>query len=126
MEFFSLDEMHIMFRTPIGMSVTIAWAAVYEGEYTAETIPKYQAKAYGTELAECLRYYQHNISGLFVAPSAYLYVTFQFPMRIIPTITATGTNGIECMISDRSQNGFIFVNQTGHTSQTTWTASADL
>ena len=126
LEFVSLDEMHIMFRTPVDESVTIAWAALYEGEYSAEILPEYRIKEHGMELAECLRYYQHNTSGLFVAPSEYLYVTFQFPMRIIPTIAATGTNGIECAVSDRSPNGFILINQTGHASQTTWTASADL
>ena len=34
------------------------WAALYEGEYTAETLPEYQPKGYGAELAECQRYYQ--------------------------------------------------------------------
>ena len=34
------------------------WAALYEGEYTAETLPEYQPKGYGAELAECMRYYQ--------------------------------------------------------------------
>ena len=33
------------------------WAALYEGEYTAETLPKYMSKGYGVELAECQRYY---------------------------------------------------------------------
>lgn len=39
-----------------GASVTIHWAALYEGEYTAETLPEYQPKGYGAELAECQRY----------------------------------------------------------------------
>ena len=34
------------------------WAALYEGEYTAETLPEYQPKGYGAELAECQRYFQ--------------------------------------------------------------------
>lgn len=34
------------------------WAALYEGEYTRETLPEYQPKGYGAELAECQRYYQ--------------------------------------------------------------------
>ena len=34
------------------------WAALYEGEYTAATLPEYQPKGYGAELAECQRYYQ--------------------------------------------------------------------
>lgn len=32
------------------------WAALYEGEYTAETLPEYQPKGYGAELAECMQY----------------------------------------------------------------------
>ena len=34
----------------------VVWAALYEGEYTTETLPEYQPKGYGTELAECQRY----------------------------------------------------------------------
>lgn len=36
----------------------VEWAAIYDGEYTAETLPEYQPKGYGAELAECQRYYQ--------------------------------------------------------------------
>ena len=40
-------------------SMTIKWAALYEGSYTAETLPAYQPKGYAAELAECQRYYVH-------------------------------------------------------------------
>lgn len=40
--------------------------AVYEGEYTLDTIPEYQPKGYGAELAECQRYYIHDKSVLAV------------------------------------------------------------
>lgn len=40
-----------------GGSVTIHWVAIYEGAYTADTLPKYQPKEYGAELAECQRYF---------------------------------------------------------------------
>lgn len=39
----------------------VYWAALYEGEYTAETLPEYQPKGYGAELAECQRYYLHDV-----------------------------------------------------------------
>ena len=39
-------------------SVTMLWAALYEGEYTIDTLPEYQPKGYGAELAECQRYLQ--------------------------------------------------------------------
>lgn len=38
--------------------MTLYWAALYEGEYTAETLPEYQPKGYGAELVECQRYLQ--------------------------------------------------------------------
>lgn len=37
-------------------SSTIQWAALYEGSYTAETLPPYVPKGYAAELAECQRY----------------------------------------------------------------------
>ena len=39
----------------------IEWMAFYEGEYTAETLPEYQPKGYGAELAECMRYFYKNV-----------------------------------------------------------------
>lgn len=33
------------------------WAALYEGSYTADTLPPYVPKGYEAELAECRRYY---------------------------------------------------------------------
>lgn len=38
-------------------AITIEWAALYEGEYTAESLPPYVPKGYAAELAECQRYY---------------------------------------------------------------------
>lgn len=40
-----------------GKSGLFEWAALYEGAYTAETLPAYQYKGYAVELAECMRYY---------------------------------------------------------------------
>lgn len=42
---------------------TIAWVALYEGAYTAETLPQYIPKGYTAELAECQRYYVYINSG---------------------------------------------------------------
>lgn len=33
--------------------ITVAWAALYEGEYTAETLPEYQPKGYMVEALNC-------------------------------------------------------------------------
>lgn len=38
--------------------VKLYWAAVYEGVYTEDTLPVFQAKGYGAELSSCRRYYQ--------------------------------------------------------------------
>ena len=74
------------------------WAALYEGSYTAETLPEYVPKGYGAELAECQRYYenswypgntyQQNQMQCFVASSAVdAYISFKTMKRILPTIT---------------------------------------
>ena len=53
-----------------GTAAVVRWAALYEGEYTAETLPPYVPKGYAAELAECLRYYRRitatnaNVRGL--------------------------------------------------------------
>ena len=39
-----------------GQTLEIVWTALYEGEYTAETLPEYQPKDDDVELAECQRY----------------------------------------------------------------------
>jgi hypothetical protein len=36
----------------------IKCVALYEGEYTADTVPTYIPKGYATEMAECLRYFE--------------------------------------------------------------------
>lgn len=41
-----------------GKQMTIAWVALYEGSYTADTLPPYVPKGYAAELAECQRYFQ--------------------------------------------------------------------
>ena len=75
------------------------WAALYEGEYTADTLPEYVPKGYGVELVECMRYYYkihrdadivmryRNTSG--AAMTLFENGTIiQFPveMRIVPTV----------------------------------------
>lgn len=46
---------------------------VYEGKFTAETLPEYHPKGYGAELAECQRYYQirstNNIAAVDMRPT---------------------------------------------------------
>lgn len=73
-------------------SVTIKWAALYEGSYTASTLPAYQPKGYAAELAECHRYYQ-TIPALTHIPgvtntSVSFGAKYKIPtMRIAPTVS---------------------------------------
>ena len=86
---------------PNGNECGIFWAALYEGSYTADTLPPYVPKGYAAELAECQRYYyrlqngtnfifrlrnQHetnNYAAFDICPC----ITFPVPMRIVPTVS---------------------------------------
>lgn len=73
------------------------WVALYEGEYTVETLPEYQPKGYGVELVECMRYYQVFAARARSVPGSTNVICYPFqfamPMRIAPTVTAL--NGVE-------------------------------
>ena len=56
--FYSIPGAHVLIRAMTAPGFNMLWMALYEGEYTAETLPEYQPKVYGAELAECQRYYQ--------------------------------------------------------------------
>lgn len=68
------------------------WAALYEGEYTAETLPAYVPKGYAAELMGCRRYYYEfdalvsSASSDIGAPRR-MFVTLPVPMRQIPDVT---------------------------------------
>lgn len=78
-----------------GTAAIVQWAALYEGEYTAETLPPYVPKGYAVELAECLRYYRkikannETFSGYAANGVAYAFIHLQ-EMRIAPTVTGGG------------------------------------
>ena len=75
--------------------ITVKCTALYEGEYTAETLPPYVPKGYAEELAECLRYYRkiksnnETFSGYAANGVAYAFIPLQ-AMRIAPTVTVSG------------------------------------
>lgn len=75
-------------------SATIQWAALYEGIYTADTLPKYQPKGYAAELMECKRYFRNIRGGAIVGfmnskTAGYFGLLLEVPMRIVPTINVT-------------------------------------
>ena len=63
------------------------WAALYEGAYTADTLPPYVPKGYGAELTECRRYYR-NREYLNCAKTYndYFSISKSIEMRAIPTV----------------------------------------
>ena len=76
--------------------ITVKCMALYEGEYTAETLPPYVPKGYAAELAECLRYYRkikgdsQTFVGYAASGNAYAFIPLAQAMRIAPTVTFSG------------------------------------
>lgn len=85
----TMDGVNVTF--PSGSKIKCV--ALYEGVYTADTLPPYVPKGYAAELAECQRYFQ-TIPYYFAQNSvntnskypSYFPIQF-FPMRIAPTVT---------------------------------------
>lgn len=79
-----------------GTAAVVRWAALYEGEYTADTLPPYVPKGYAAELAECLRYYRkiksnnETFAGYAANGMAYAFIPLTQAMRIAPTVTGGG------------------------------------
>lgn len=111
---------------------TVQWAALYEGSYTAETLPPYVPKRYAAELLECQRYFYIPPNGggaiSYVgysnsATNARITIPLPVPMRATPSITIdtlsniniyTGTGSRTCTdysINNIHRNG-IAVNFT--------------
>ena len=97
--FYSTPNKHVLIRSTTAPGFNMLWMALYEGEYTAETLPEYQPKGYGAELAECIRYYRKSYDGnniksttgvVSIKPANANWlctVNFDTPMRAVPTIT---------------------------------------
>ena len=99
-----------------GETKTIVWAALYEGSYTADTLPPYVPKGYAAELAECLRYYNiipYDMDDYYVNANTEFPTIYpvSFPeMRIIPTVTLkenwnTGSAGVSVGYRTKSSLG---------------------
>lgn len=58
LKLYSVDDMNILIRATGAEEFQFIWAALYEGSYTADTLPPYVPKGYAAELAECQRYYR--------------------------------------------------------------------
>lgn len=81
-----------------GYTVEIEWLALYEGQFTAETLPPYVYKGYAAEMAECRRYYkkydQITLSGWTNGDASIITLGFDMrEMRTKPTITGVVNSG---------------------------------
>ena len=84
--------------------ITLHWAALYEGSYTADTLPPYVPKGYAAELAECQRYFLHDVGKfnpvIFTNTSvAITSINTPSTMRIVPTVQMLTTDNIVMNIS---------------------------
>ena len=91
----TIDEyVEVVIEPSEGYSVAGAyWAALYEGSYTAETLPPYVPKGYAAELAECRRYAKRiggalaGIAHGYASGKAYATIFTSGPkMRITPSV----------------------------------------
>ena len=80
----------------INIEFTLKWVALYEGEYTAETLPPYIPKGYGAELLECQRYFYllPQTAGTSAYPAyasgttnARVTIHLPMPLRATPNVT---------------------------------------
>lgn len=85
------NDMAILFYpsfTDGGGSSVLEWAALYEGDYTAQTLPVYQYKGFAAELMECQRYFERKYIHLLTIDAKTMYLTASFmSKRVYPTIT---------------------------------------
>ena len=90
----------LRFQTVSGEAISFVWAALYEGSYTADTLPPYAPKGYAAELAECQRYYWRCTNTYFAEGFGYAFsaeavrVSIVAPQafRIAPTMAADNGN----------------------------------
>ena len=88
---------------PLGSAGTYIWAALYEGNYTADTLPPYVPKGYPAELTECQRYfykmksYWKWVSAGICETSTKAFIPIVLPreMRIVPTVSITNPSLIK-------------------------------
>lgn len=100
---------------------------LFEGEYTAETIPPYILKGYGAELLECQRYFQilHILVGDGANAPKRLFVPIHPHMRVTPTATVTHTGSGTPNVSVRDDQTIDITCSSGY-ADTNIVLSADL
>lgn len=110
---YSVDGMNVLIRVTGQNEYAFTWAALYEGSYTADTLPPYVPKGYAVELAECDLHYRplgDNVMSVIAMTSSdggVVLLKSIRPMRdsSAPTIINNGTlyarvNGIDYTLTD--------------------------
>lgn len=103
---------YIRFQFEANANIKLQWVALYEGSYTADTLPPYVPKGYAAEFAECRRYYKRFTSpnaaiicaGYVTSSTKCIYINAldNYPMRIVkPSCSFSGN------ITVRGINGYI-------------------
>ena len=93
---YTAEESNTYIRIQASGTVGLRWAALYEGSYTADTLPPYVPKGYAAELAECQRYYLpvHDFWSMGIILTGTGYICLNIPtnikMRITPNVIISG------------------------------------
>ena len=76
-----------------GGSCNVYWASLYEGSYTADTLPAYQPKGYAAELAECKRYFERKYKNIVTMDERTMYLLIDYADKRLdcPTISTVIT-----------------------------------
>lgn len=94
---------------------TWAWAALYPGEFTAETLPEYRQKPYGQELNECQRCYLPDAarfcSGVAYGGGSTAYISIPTPVRIRENASVYMVNA-DYLISGNQAYGIVSMEVT--------------
>ena len=97
------DVLYYSINTSRAAGILVEWAALYEGEYTSETLPEYRPKRCAAELAECQRYC-YIVSGasnvafpgmLFDAKTVRMSIRLPVKMRVNPTVTVENISKLD-------------------------------
>ena len=92
------DKSYCQINIYAGNVAVINWAALYEGEYTADTLPPYVPKGYVVELAECQRYFtiipkDSPFYGIFGTNGGTAYADFPIPQKMRISKPSTSFSG---------------------------------
>lgn len=109
----------------------LKWAALYEGAYTADTLPPYIPKGYAAELAECRRYFVRDVAVCTMGTqytSANGLVAIHIPrMRTNPTFTlrSVSSQGWGTIELSKFSNGWSSSSGSGYTMNFVYSGTAD-